>query len=215
MDALTKRHVHVDAGPVELPADVVVPTPALGLVIFVHHAGGDRFSPGDVLVAQQLQRLGFATLMFDLLTDEEASGTARQTDLPLLGSRIEAVSHWAASDVMLRELRVGYFASGTGAAAALMAAANRPAQIRAVVSSGGKPDAVGDTLPMVRAPTLLIVGGDDFDALEDNRMALEQLGCEKSLEVIADSSHRFEEPGALRQVMEHAAAWFQQYLQEG
>ena len=215
LEAVTKRHVTLDVGDALLPADIVLPTPASGLVIFVHGSGSSRLSPRNTAVAQQLQQHGFATLLFDLLTEEEDQDRTRRFDIPLLARRVEAVSHWVSADVMLREFRVGYFGASTGAAAALVAAANRPQQIKAVVSRGGRPDLAGEVLPQVRAPTLLIVGGNDFQVLEYNRAALEQLGCEKNLEVVPEATHLFEEPGAMLQVMTHTLSWFEQYLQDG
>jgi len=212
----TVRAVQIPAGRVELAGDLVVPAGALALVIFAHGSGSSRFSPRNRFVAGVLNQAGFATLLFDLLTAAEEnldrySGQYR-FDIPLLAARLEAATVWARGEPELATLKVGYFGASTGAAAALIAAANRPEEVGAIVSRGGRPDLAADFLDRVRAPTLLIVGGNDPVVLELNRQALRKLRCEARLEVVPGAGHLFEEPGALERVAELARDWFKLHL---
>lgn len=213
------RSVKVPAGRVELAGDLAVPAGAPALVIFAHGSGSSRFSPRNRFVAGVLNQAGFATLLFDLLTPAEedldrSSGQFR-FDIPLLAARLEAATAWARQEPELAGLRVGYFGASTGAAAALIAGANRPEDVGAIVSRGGRPDLAADYLDRVRAPTLLIVGGNDPVVLELNRQALRRLRCEARLEVVPGAGHLFEEPGALERVAELARDWFRTHLLAG
>ena len=199
-------------GPGHLDADLAVPRGAKGLVLFVHGSGSTRHSPRNLLVARTMQRAGFATLLFDLLTPEEAAedeATARfRFDVPLLTSRVLAATRWAAKDPRTRHLGIGYFGASTGAAAALEAAAEEPARVAAVVSRGGRPDLVpAGTLVRVHVPVLLLVGGRDEQVLECNRSVLRHLPSAQ-LVVVPGATHLFAEAGALEEVARLAAGWF-------
>ena len=211
-------NVHTEAVVLQGPTphgDLSVPTHALGVVLFAHGSGSSRLSSRNRWVASQLQRRGLATLLFDLLTEDESLDRRMVFDIPLLAQRVANAMRWAEQVEELADLRLGLFGASTGAAAALVAAAKKPQQVAAVVSRGGRPDLAWDTLPLVRAPTLLIVGGQDEEVLELNRQALRQLGCSKRLEVVPGATHLFEEPGALDSVAALAADWFEQHLNHG
>lgn len=198
-----------------LQGDLSVPTHAQGLVLFAHGSGSSRLSSRNRWVARQLQQRGLATLLFDLLTEGEARDRRLVFDIPLLGQRVLNAMRWTAQREELAGLRLGLFGASTGAAAALLAAGQKPQRVAAVVSRGGRPDLAWDWLPRVQAPTLLIVGGRDGEVLELNRQALRQLGCSKRLEVVPGATHLFEEPGALDSVAAFAASWFLQHLADG
>jgi pimeloyl-ACP methyl ester carboxylesterase len=209
---------------VEIPCDGILLQGVLrgsnarhGLILFAHGSGSGRLSPRNTCVALELQAAGFATLLFDLLTQSEEvidTQTARlRFDIPLLTQRLIAVSRWVLGQPLLSELPIGYFGASTGAAAALAAAANLPDLVEAVVSRGGRPDLAGELLGRVRAPTLLIVGGNDPQVLALNREARAQLHCEARLTVVPGATHLFEEPGKLEEVARLAADWFGQHLQ--
>jgi putative phosphoribosyl transferase len=209
--------VDVQAGRVQLQADLHVPERATGLVMFAHGSGSSRLSPRNRIVAEHLEARGFATLLLDLLTrDEEAVDVYTREyrfDIERLAERVALATDWLQTRADLRGLPLGYFGASTGAAAALIAAAERPAVARAVVSRGGRPDLAGDALPRVHAPTLLIVGGDDEPVIELNREAMAQMAAaEVHLEIVPGATHLFEEPGTLEKVMELAADWFRRYL---
>ena len=195
-----------------LHGDLSVPAGASGLVVFAHGSGSSRQSPRNRQVAAYLNDRRLATLLFDLLTEDEAADRRRVFDVQLLAERLEAVTAWTRDDSALNELPVGYFGASTGAAAALIAAADEPDVVRAVVSRGGRPDLATDRLPEVRAPTLLIVGGADVEVLRLNQRALESITAPAALEVVPGATHLFEEPGALERVAELSAAWFTRYL---
>ncbi|MCP3143913.1 dienelactone hydrolase family protein [Pyxidicoccus xibeiensis] len=210
------REVTVEAGGVRLGGSLGMPPGARGLVIFAHGSGSSRFSPRNRAVARALREAGLATLLFDLLNEAEeardiASGELR-FDIPFLARRLAAVTEWARAQPELMPLRFGYFGSSTGAAAALVAAALHPDLIRAVVSRGGRPDLAGPVLHRVQAPTLLLVGGQDFGVLELNEEALARLEGLKDIRIIRGATHLFEEPGALEEVSRLAAEWFERYL---
>ncbi len=188
------------------------PDTASGLVIFAHGSGSSRLSPRNRYVADALQKAGFATLLFDLLSEEEAVDRAKVFDIPLLAERVGDALRWALSVPETAGLPVGLFGASTGAAAALVAAARWPERVKAVVSRGGRPDLAGVKLVDVRAPTLLIVGGADHVVIGLNEDALTQLSCKKRLEIVPGATHLFEEPGTLAAVVELAAAWFTTYL---
>ncbi|MDO8888464.1 dienelactone hydrolase family protein [Hydrogenophaga sp.] len=205
----------VQLGSLALPGDLVIPPQAMGLVMFVHGSGSGRQSPRNRWVAAALQQHHLATLLFDLLTEEEAQDPSQVFNIALLGQRVLEAIHWTGHHPDLAHLRLGLFGASTGAAAALAAAAVRPDRVTAVVSRGGRPDLAMDCLPGVQAATLLIVGGLDTEVLALNRQALRQLNTPKRLEVVPGASHLFEEPGALGSVAVFAASWFEQYLGNG
>ena len=192
---------------------LTIPEGAKGLIIFAHGSGSSRLSPRNTYVAERLQGRGMATLLFDLLTDEEARDRRNVFDVPLLASRLEEAVASARADAEVAAFEIGLFGASTGSAAALVAAADIPEQVSVIVSRGGRPDLAGGALLDVRAPTLLIVGGDDTGVLELNRGAFAKLSCVKSLLVVPGATHLFEEPGALDQVVQAAAEWFALYLQ--
>lgn len=207
--------------PVEIPpsgiiGDLMLPDRARGVIVFAHGSGSSRFSSRNRFVAAVLQRGGFATLLLDLLTAEEEQIDLRtrhlRFDIDLLANRLVEATGWAGSDAATEGLPVGYFGASTGAAAALIAAAQLPGSTRAVVSRGGRPDLAGAALPKVKAPTLLIVGGDDDVVIGLNERALNELQSEKKLEIVPGATHLFEEAGALERVAYLAKAWFDRYL---
>ena len=211
-----ERAVEVPAGPVELAGNLCVPEEAGGVVLFAHGSGSGRHSPRNRHVARVLGEAGLATLLIDLLTpdEEEAdreSGHLR-FDVGLLARRLAGATHWLRQNPDTRDLPVGYFGASTGAGAALVAAAERPREVGAVVSRGGRPDLAGDTLPLVEAPTLLIVGSDDEPVIRMNEEALGRLRAEKRLEIVPGAGHLFEEPGTLEEVARLAAGWFTRHL---
>ena len=183
-----------------------------GLVVFAHGSGSSRFSPRNRQVAGALQRRGLATLLLDLLRPEEEDDRANVFDIELLAERLVVATRWAAEEADLNGLPVGYFGASTGAGGALVAAAVLPARVSAVVSRGGRPDLAGASLPKVRAPTLLIVGGRDEVVLGLNRQAQASLGGLAELAVIPGATHLFEEAGALEDVSRLAADWFERHL---
>jgi dienelactone hydrolase len=211
-----ERLVRVAAGPVTLEGNLTLPDGANGIVLFAHGSGSSRHSPRNRYVAQLLNEAKLATLLIDLLTSEEEAIDMRTAhlrfDIGLLAERLIAATDWLTQHPETRYLRIGYFGASTGAGAALVAAAERPDVVGAVVSRGGRPDLAGPALPRVRAPTLLIVGGDDFPVIELNRAALAQLRCEKQLVIVPGATHLFEEPGALDTVAQLAREWFERYL---
>ncbi|HEX8944004.1 MAG TPA: dienelactone hydrolase family protein [Gemmatimonadaceae bacterium] len=210
------RTIIIPAGAM-LPGDLSVPADAKGIVVFAHGSGSTRKSRRNQRVAARLQDAGFATLLFDLLTsDEESLDTLTgrlRFDVPLLAERLAKVTDWLRSQTDTRGLGVGYFGASTGAAAALVAAAALPTQVRAIVSRGGRPDLAGPYLARVAVPTLLIVGGADAPVIGMNQSALRQLASStKQLVIVPGATHLFEEPGALDRVSELALDWFDRYL---
>jgi putative phosphoribosyl transferase len=191
-----------------LPGTLARPESVRGLVVFAHGSGSSRFSPRNSAVAAALGEAGFATLLFDLLTEPEAADRANVFDIALLAERVVAALDWAATEPLAKGLPTGLFGASTGAAAALVAATARPETVAAVVSRGGRPDLAGASLAWVRAPTLLIVGGADHGVIELNEAALEDLHCTKALRLVPGATHLFEEPGALDAVVALAAEWF-------
>lgn len=186
--------------------------PIHGIVLFAHGSGSSRLSPRNTLVAAGLQAAGLATLLFDLLTDREATNRANVFDIPLLAERLGEAADWVASNSTVRQLPLGFFGASTGAAAALVASAGRD-DVRAIVSRGGRPDMANDALENVMAPTLLIVGGHDPEVLALNRAACARLKCERRLEVVPHATHLFEEPGTLEAVVALARDWFLHHLE--
>jgi pimeloyl-ACP methyl ester carboxylesterase len=185
-----------------------LPQRPIGLIIFAHGSGSSRFSPRNMFVARELGARGFASLLFDLLTLEEAQDRRNVFDIPLLSSRIGEAVDWASTSSYVHQLPIGLFGASTGAAAALVAAAHESGRVKAVVSRGGRPDLAGEALPRVEAPTLLIVGGLDYEVLDLNRRALRLLQCEKRLDVVPGATHLFEEPGTLEAVVAASIGWF-------
>jgi putative phosphoribosyl transferase len=195
--------------PLGLEGMLALPAAAAAVVAFAHGSGSSRTSPRNVRVAEALQRRGLGTLLFDLLSEEEAAARERVFDIPLLAQRLLHARRWLAGNEATSRLSVGYFGASTGAAAALLAAAAPgAAPVDAIVSRGGRPDLAQPVLARVRAPTLLIVGGRDPLVLELNRAALAELRCEKRLAIVPGATHLFEEAGALDEVMALAGAWF-------
>jgi putative phosphoribosyl transferase len=199
--------------PVGLEGLLGVPQDAKGIVLFAHGSGSGRLSPRNNFVAQALRDDGLATLLFDLLTVEEASDRRNVFDIELLARRLLLATSRVGGDADTRDLAIGYFGASTGAAAALVAEAAHPEPIAAIVSRGGRPDLAGLALPKVCAPTLLIVGGDDVEVLALNRAALAKLRCEKQLVIVPGATHLFEEPGTLEAVVTHARGWFLKHLE--
>ncbi len=195
-----------------LIGDLVVPPDPRGIVLFAHGSGSSRLSPRNRAVAARLSELGFATLLLDLLTEDEAADRRNVFDIPLLAERLLEAELWIGAEPEVAELPLGLFGASTGAAAALLAASELGERVSAVVSRGGRPDLAGPSLPRVKAPTLLIVGGNDSQVLELNRRAYAALSCEKQLKIVPGAGHLFEGPGELEAVTEMAGAWFQHYL---
>ena len=215
-EPITGAQVRIPAGPVLLEGDLDRPEGAVGMVLFAHGSGSSRKSPRNRAVANALVEGGLATLLFDLLTPEEEEIDSRtgalRFDIGLLAQRLIEATDWVADQKLTSDLPIGYFGASTGAAAALVAAAERPTAVHAVVSRGGRPDLAGPALPRVRAATLLIVGGADYRVLALNREAFAQLQTEKELVVVRGATHLFEEPGALSEVARLAGAWLLRYL---
>jgi putative phosphoribosyl transferase len=199
-----------------LDGDLVVPERASGVVLFAHGSGSSRHSRRNRYVAGVLQRGGLATLLLDLLTRDEEEIDERtrhlRFDIGMLADRLEQAMDWLGRESDTRDQPVGCFGASTGGGAALVAAADRAGQVAAVVSRGGRPDLAGPALARVRAPTLLIVGGEDHPVIEMNEQALAQLQTTKRLEIVPGATHLFEEPGTLEQVAQLALSWFQRYL---
>lgn len=212
------RPMLIPAGADTLVGDLLVPVDASGLVLFAHGSGSGRFSPRNRQVAHGLYQAQIATLLLDLLTEQEEDvdqATAQfRFDIPRLAERLVAATDWALHYTPISRLPLAYFGASTGAAAALIAAATRPQHIAAVVSRGGRPDLAAEALPRVQAPTLLIVGGHDPQVIELNRQAFDQLRCSKQLEIVPGATHLFEEPGALEQVTDLAQHWFSAHFKD-
>jgi putative phosphoribosyl transferase len=216
MQAVTNTVQAVKIAPLGLSGDLVVPEHAEGIVLFAHGSGSGRHSPRNRYVARILQQAGLGTLLLDLLTEAEEqvdmdSGHLR-FDIELLAKRLLDATDWLQEQSPTRDLSIGYFGASTGAAAALVAAAERTSLINAVVSRGGRPDLAGPALSRVNAPTLLAVGSEDRQVIELNRAAFARLRCEKELEIVPGASHLFEEPGTLEKVSRLARDWFERYL---
>jgi putative phosphoribosyl transferase len=212
---MTPTHEHrvtITKGPLALEGILGLPASSNGVVVFAHGSGSGRFSPRNNFVARHLQRNGLATLLLDLLTENEADDRRKVFDIDLLADRLLLAKAWVEADTRTAHLGVGYFGASTGAGAALQAAAREPSHVKAVVSRGGRPDLAEPYLNRVTAPTLLIVGGDDYPVIEMNQAAYELLTCEKKLIIVPGATHLFEEPGTLEQVAEQAGIWFMRYL---
>jgi putative phosphoribosyl transferase len=206
------NEVHIPADRATLGGNLNIPVNATALVLFAHGSGSSRHSPRNQFVARTLNETGLATLLFDLLTPEEELVDMRTAelrfDIDLLAERLVHATTWAKQQQQTRDLRIGYFGSSTGGGAALVAAAQLPNDVGAVVSRGGRPDLAGAALPKVQAPTLLIVGGQDEIVIDLNEQARNQMRCKVKVEIIPGATHLFEEPGALEQVAKLASDWF-------
>ncbi|MFB2875657.1 dienelactone hydrolase family protein [Aerosakkonemataceae cyanobacterium BLCC-F46] len=210
------QKVWIASGSINLEGSLTQPETARGIILFAHGSGSSRNSPRNQYVAEELNKAGFSTLLFDLLTrDEEASDRENQEfrfNITFLAERLIDATQWVAQNLDMQKLKIGYFGASTGAAAALVAAAQFPDAVGAVVSRGGRPDLAESSLGNVKAPTLLIVGEKDQPVIEMNQQALGQLSGEKKLEIVPGASHLFEEPGALEEIAKMARQWFDQYL---
>ena len=208
--------IQIPAGRAVLSGNLTISENAAALVLFAHGSGSSRHSPRNQFVARTLNRSGLGTLLFDLLTPEEEAldlyTREHRFNIGLLAERLVQATNWATQQEQTRDLRIGYFGSSTGGAAALVAAAQLSQGIGAVVSRGGRPDLAGDALPKVHAPTLLIVGGNDDIVIELNEMARDQMRCEAKLVIVPGATHLFEEQGALEQVAKFASDWFVLHL---
>jgi pimeloyl-ACP methyl ester carboxylesterase len=208
--------VQIPAGRTVLSGSLTIPENTVALVLFAHGSGSSRHSPRNQFVARTLNRGGLGTLLFDLLTPEEEAldvyTREHRFNISLLAERLVHATKRTIQQEETRDLRIGYFGSSTGGAAALVAAAELPEDVGAIVSRGGRPDLAGDALPKVQAPTLLIVGGNDDIVIELNEMARDRMRCEVKLEIIPGATHLFEEPGALEQVAKRASDWFSLHL---
>jgi pimeloyl-ACP methyl ester carboxylesterase len=213
MLALTApKPVRLELPHATLLGDLAIPHAASGIVIFSHGSGSSRLSPRNQYVAQCLQQAGFATLLLDLLTPEEDRAFEARFDLTLLTRRLLGAASWLRREQRLHDLRLGFFGASTGAASALSAAAELGSQVSLVISRGGRPDLALPVLSRVQAPTLLIVGGQDWPVLGANEQALPLLGCAKELHVVPGANHLFEEPGTLDEVADLAIGWCRQHL---
>ena len=208
--------VQIQAGPAVLSGNLTIPDGGIALVLFAHGSGSSRQSPRNQFVARTLNDAGLATLLFDSLTAEEEAidmhTREHRFNIGLLAERLVYATRWAKQQKQTRDLRVGYFGSSTGGAAALVAAEEIQQDVGAVVSRGGRTDLAGDALPKVQAPTLLIVGGNDDIVIELNEMARDQMRCEVKLEIVPGATHLFEEPGTLEKVANLASDWFVNHI---
>lgn len=213
---LEHSEVAIQAGDVQLEGNLEVPENATGIVLFAHGSGSSRHSPRNRFVAGALNNGGLATLLLDLLSQEEEAVDLQTThlrfDIAFLAERLLHAIEWLRKNPGTSQLKIGCFGSSTGAGAALVAGAERPEIVKAIVSRGGRPDLAGPALANVRAPTLLIVGGNDVPVSELNKQAMEQISSETKLEIIPRATHLFEEPGALEKVSHLATQWFQMHL---
>jgi putative phosphoribosyl transferase len=210
------NELQIQAGREVVSGNLAIPDNATALVLFAHGSGSSRHSPRNQFVARTLNESGLATLLFDLLTPEEEAvdlyTREHRFNIGLLAERLMHATKWAKQQEQTRYLQIGYFGSSTGGGAALVAAAEIPQSVGAVVSRGGRPDLAGDTLPKVQAPTLLIVGGNDDIVIDLNEMARDRMRCEVKLEIVPGATHLFEEPGALEKVAKLASDWFGAHL---
>lgn len=208
--------VHVDAAGVTLEGNLLIPEGATGIVVFAHGSGSSRFSSRNIYVAEALREGRLGTLLIDLLTASEELVDTRTAhlrfDIEMLAARLVGTARWFGAQPHTKKLSIGFFGASTGGGAALVAAAEIPDRIKAVVSRGGRPDLAGTALPRVKAPTLLIVGGDDTPVIAMNQEAYDRLTCKRRLEIVPGATHLFEEPGALEEVARLAGEWFQLYL---
>jgi pimeloyl-ACP methyl ester carboxylesterase len=211
-----ERLVHVKIGKTILEGNLTIPKGSEGIVLFAHGSGSSRHSPRNQYVAGVLQEANLSTLLIDLLTVAEERVDAYtmhlRFDIGLLAQRLAGTTDWLVNNQETRQLNIGYFGASTGAAAALVAATKHPDVVKAIVSRGGRPDLAGSSLPHVKAPTLLIVGGDDTPVIDLNEQAREQMRTECKTVIVPGATHLFEEPGKLEEVAKLAAGWFTKYL---
>ncbi|MCI0738702.1 MAG: alpha/beta hydrolase [Gemmataceae bacterium] len=206
------REVEIPSGRRRLCGILSLPADSKGVVAFAHGSGSGRFSPRNQFVAGVLQEAGLATLLLDLLEEDEADDRDKVFDIPLLAERLQSAASWLSQETATSALPLGYFGASTGAGAALVAAAHDPVAVKAVVSRGGRPDLAKEELPAVQAPTLLIVGGKDDVVIELNEHALRRLRCPKQFVIVPGATHLFEEPGTLEEVARLAKDWFVRHL---
>lgn len=215
-DTSSETLVRINAGPVTLEGNLTIPGGAEGVVLFAHGSGSSRHSPRNRYVAGVLNQARLATLLIDLLTSDEEEVDMRTAELrfniPLLAGRLTAATDWLLENESTNFMKIGYFGASTGAAAALVASTERPKAVNAIVSRGGRPDMAGEALPLVQAPTLLIVGGDDTQVITLNEIAYDRLQSEKEMRIIPGATHLFSEPGTLEAASRLATEWFTRYL---
>lgn len=215
-EAVEECPVQVMAGKTVLDGSLCVPDKARGIVIFAHGSGSSRLSPRNQFVARELRKAGLGTLLFDLLTRPEEEydidTAALRFNIRLLADRLVGGTDWLNKLEGAEQFNIGYFGASTGAAAALVAASERPQFVKAIVSRGGRPDLAGNVLPKVTTPTLLIVGGNDLPVIEMNKEAMHHLKAENKLEIVPGATHLFEEPGKLEEVARLAKNWFARYI---
>jgi len=209
---ISETQVAIPVGSVKLDGDLAIPEGASAVVVFAHGSGSSRHSPRNRFVAEVLQKSGMGTLLFDLLTRREDAIYENRFDIPLLTDRLKAATGWLKSQKLTGHLNMGYFGASTGTASALTAAADHKLDIKAIVSRGGRPDLAGESLTLVKAPTLLIVGGHDGVVIRLNEEAFAMIQAEKELFIVPGATHLFEEPGALEEVARLAVNWFKRYL---
>lgn len=204
-------HIDIPVDSVTLKGILRLPKAAESVIIFAHGSGSSRLSPRNTFAADVLNRAGFATLLFDLLTEDEDAIYENRFNINLLAERLKATTAWVKKSDSLHDFKIGYFGASTGAAAAIIAAADLGGEIFAVISRGGRPDLAGGSLGKIKAPTLLIVGGLDETVIELNRQAAAEMNCVKKLTIIPGATHLFEEPGTLESAAGAAAEWFKKY----
>lgn len=209
------EEILIPAGAVSVTGNLIIPENAKAIIVFSHGSGSSRLSSRNKFVAEVLQKNGFGTLLFDLLTLQEDLDRNKRFDIALLTERLTQVTEWLLREERTKGLDIGYFGASTGAAATLEAAAQLGDQVKAIVSRGGRPDLAAHKLPVVTAPTLLIVGSLDYEVIQLNELAFNLLKAEKEITIVKDATHLFEEPGKLEEVSEIALAWFQKHLQSG
>jgi putative phosphoribosyl transferase len=212
MAIMKREEINIPLSSVTLKGDLALPENAIGIVVFSHGSGSSRFSPRNKMVAELMQQQGMATLLFDLLTEEEDREYENRFDIDLLVGRLIEATEWLMQYKMTKNLPIAYFGASTGAASALRAAAYFGNSIKAVVSRGGRPDLAIHTLSMVSAPTLLLVGQMDVPVIKMNKLAFDQLHCIKEMKIIPGATHLFEEPGKLMEVADLAIAWYKEYF---
>ncbi len=210
----SSRDIEIGLGSVRLPGSLFLPDNAIGVVIFSHGTGSSRMSPRNRFVAQELSDAGIGSVLFDLLTAEEDEDPDNRFDIGLMAGRLAATTDWVRGESWASTLPVGYFGASTGSAAAFKVITTGRDDVRAMVSRGGRPDLVLSDLKRVKVPSLLVVGGFDYQIRQYNERAMEQLAGTKDLRIVPDASHLFEEEGALAQVAAHAIDWYLRYLPE-
>jgi putative phosphoribosyl transferase len=209
---MKREEINIPVSSVTLKGELVLPENAIGIVVFSHGSGSSRFSPRNKMVAELMQQHGIGTLLFDLLTEEEDRVYENRFNIDLLVSRLIEATEWLMQYKVTKSVPVAYFGASTGAASALRAAAYFGKNIKAVVSRGGRPDLAINALPMVTAPTLLIVGQMDVPVIKMNKLAFDQLNSIKEMKIIPGATHLFEEPGKLMEVADMAIDWYKEYL---